>query len=148
MVLNGLNDKVFEIELHFRGEKQVLAYLFSANVHLQNAPVITNSEIVPIMQSSTYIVQKNCHSFQKNISSAGVWKKNFFNYFRTWSKGSSELFWSNLSFEHRCHCRKLFTFSPSPELLGQFRPNLAQIILGLRGFKFVQIKDHALFQGR
>lgn len=72
MVLNGLNDKVFEIELHFRGEKQVLAYLFSANVHLQNAPVITNSEIVPIMQSSTYIVQKNCHSFQKNISSAGV----------------------------------------------------------------------------
>lgn len=60
----------FEIELHFRGEKQVLAYLFSANVHLQNARVITNS--VPIIQSSTYIVQKICHSFQKNISSAGV----------------------------------------------------------------------------
>ena len=43
---------------------------------------------------------------------------------------------------------KLFTFSTSsPEPLDQFQPNLAQIILGLRGFKFVQMKGNALFQG-
>ena len=35
----------------------------------------------------------------------------------------------------------------SPEPLGQFQPNLAQIIFGWRGFKFVQMKGHALFQG-
>ena len=43
---------------------------------------------------------------------------------------------------------KLFTFSSSsPEWLGQFQPNLAQSILGWRGFKFVQMKGPALFQG-
>ena len=43
---------------------------------------------------------------------------------------------------------KLFTFSSSsPEPLGQFQPNLAQSILGSRGFKFVQMKRPALFQG-
>ena len=43
---------------------------------------------------------------------------------------------------------KLFTFSSSsPEPLGQFQPNLAQSILGWRGFKFVQMKGPALFQG-
>ena len=51
------------------------------------------------------------------------------------------------------HCcrwcrRKLFTFSSSsPEPLGQFQPNLAQSILRWRGFKFVQMKGPALFQG-
>ena len=36
---------------------------------------------------------------------------------------------------------KLFTFSSSsPEPLGQFQPNLAQSILGWRGFKFVHMK--------
>ena len=34
----------------------------------------------------------------------------------------------------------------SPEPLGQFEPNLAQSILGWRGFKFVQMKGHTLFQ--
>ena len=49
----------------------------------------------------------------------------------------------------RCRrCCQLFTFSSSsPEPLGQFQPNLAQSILGWRGFKFVQMKDLALFQG-
>ena len=43
---------------------------------------------------------------------------------------------------------KLFSFlSFSPEPLGQFQPNLAQSILGWRGFKFVQMNGHALFQG-
>ena len=43
---------------------------------------------------------------------------------------------------------KLFTFSfSSPEPLGQFQPNLAQSILGWRGFKFVQMKGHALPKG-
>ena len=43
---------------------------------------------------------------------------------------------------------KLFTFSSSSqEPLGRFQPNLTQNILGWRGFKFVQMKDHALFQG-
>ena len=43
---------------------------------------------------------------------------------------------------------KLFTFSSSsPEPLGQFQPNLAQSILGWRGFKFVQMKGPALFPG-
>ena len=43
---------------------------------------------------------------------------------------------------------KLFTFSSSsPELLGQFQPNLAQSILGWWGFKFVQMKGPALFRG-
>ena len=42
---------------------------------------------------------------------------------------------------------KLFTFSSSsPEPLGQFQPNLAQSILGWRGFKFIQMKGPALFQ--
>ena len=41
---------------------------------------------------------------------------------------------------------KLFTFSTSsPVPLGQFQPNVAQIILEWRGFKFVQMKGHALF---
>ena len=49
---------------------------------------------------------------------------------------------------HRCHCHKLFTFSSSsPEPLGQFQPNLAQSILGWKGFKFVQMKGPALFPG-
>ena len=54
----------------------------------------------------------------------------------------------------RCRCRrrrrcfKLSTFSSSsPEPIGQFQPNLAQSILGCRGFKFIQMKDPALFQG-
>ena len=49
----------------------------------------------------------------------------------------------------RCRrCHKLFTFSSSsPEPLGQFQPNLAQSILVWRGFKFVQTKCSALFQG-
>jgi hypothetical protein len=38
-------------------------------------------------------------------------------------------------------------FTSSPEPLGQFYPDLAQIILGWRGFKFVQMKRNALFQG-
>ena len=47
----------------------------------------------------------------------------------------------------RSHCRKLFTFSSSsPEPLSQFQPNLAQSILGWRGFKFVQMKCPALIQ--
>ena len=46
------------------------------------------------------------------------------------------------------HCHKLFTFpSSSPEPMGQFQPNLAQSILGWRGFKFVYMKGSALFQG-
>ena len=45
------------------------------------------------------------------------------------------------------HCRKLFTFSSFPEPLCQFQPNLAQSILRCRGFKFVQMKGSALFQG-
>ena len=43
---------------------------------------------------------------------------------------------------------KLFTFSTtSQEPLGQFQLNLAQSILGFRGFKFVQMKGQALLQG-
>ena len=37
--------------------------------------------------------------------------------------------------------------SSSPELLGQFQPNLAKSFLGWRGFKFVQMKCFPLFQG-
>ena len=41
---------------------------------------------------------------------------------------------------------KLFTFSSSsPEPLGEFQPNLAQSILGWRGFKFVQMKGPRSF---
>ena len=48
----------------------------------------------------------------------------------------------------RLCCRKLFTFSfSSPEPLGQSQPNLAQNILGWRGFQYVQMKGHILFQG-
>ena len=48
----------------------------------------------------------------------------------------------------RCRCRKLFTFSSSSqEPLGQFQQNLAQSILGWRGFKFVQMKGHTISQG-
>ena len=53
----------------------------------------------------------------------------------------------NLSVVRRCR-RKLFTFSSStPDSLGKFQPNLAQSILGCRGFNFIQIKVHALSQG-
>ena len=37
--------------------------------------------------------------------------------------------------------------SSPPEPLVEFQPNLAQSILGWRGFKFIQMKDPALFQG-
>ena len=59
----------------------------------------------------------------------------------------------NLFVVHRCcphrSCRcKLFTFSSSsPDSLGQFQPNLAQSILGWRGFKIVQMKCQTLFLG-
>ena len=43
---------------------------------------------------------------------------------------------------------KLFLFSTSSqEPLGQFQPKLAQKILGCRGFKFLQMKGPALYQG-
>ena len=48
----------------------------------------------------------------------------------------------------RHRCCKLFTFSSTtPEPLGQFQSNLAQLIFGWRGFKFIQMKGPALFQG-
>ena len=40
-----------------------------------------------------------------------------------------------------------FEQSSTPESLSQFQPNLAQSILGWRGFKFFQMKGFALFQG-
>ena len=49
----------------------------------------------------------------------------------------------NLSVVRRClqnHCC-------SPEPLSQFQANLAQSIIGWRGFKFVQMKGPALFKG-
>ena len=48
---------------------------------------------------------------------------------------------------HHCCCchRKLLTFSSSPEPLNQFQPNIAQSILRLRGFKFVQMKGPTHF---
>ena len=51
------------------------------------------------------------------------------------------------SCHHRCRC-KLFTFSSSPEPLGQIQPNLVQIILRQRGFKFVQMKDLTSIKGK
>ena len=43
---------------------------------------------------------------------------------------------------------KLFTFSSSsPESPDQFYPNLAQSIPGWKGFKFVQMKGHAVTKG-
>ena len=62
-------------------------------------------------------------------------------------KGASELFCSQ--FVRRCcRRRKLFTFSSfSPEPLGQFKPNIAQSILGWSRFKFIQTKGPALFHG-
>ena len=38
--------------------------------------------------------------------------------------------------------------SSSPELQGQFQPNLTQCILGWRVFKFLQMKGHAFFEGK
>ena len=45
------------------------------------------------------------------------------------------------------HCCKLFTFSSSPEPLGQFQPNLAQSIIGWKVYKFISMKGHTFFQG-
>ena len=63
----------------------------------------------------------------------------------------------NLSIVRRCRrcrhrwrwrCRKLFTFSSSsPKMLGLLQPNVAQYIPGWRGFKSVQTKGSAFFQG-
>ena len=54
----------------------------------------------------------------------------------------------NLSVVRRRRCRrKLFTFS-SPKPLDLFQPNWhKERIIGCRGFKFVQMKGPALFQG-
>ena len=41
----------------------------------------------------------------------------------------------------------MFLKSSYSEQLGQFQPNLAHSILGWMGFKFVQVKGPALFQG-
>ena len=70
----------------------------------------------------------------------------------TFSKGNSSLYkWRGPPFSKG---RLLPNFkntlmelkeSSSPEPLGQFQPNLAQSILGWRGFNFVQIKGPALF---
>ena len=43
-------------------------------------------------------------------------------------------------------CQENFRLSSSPEPVCQFQPNLAQNILGGRGFKFFQMKGPALFQ--
>lgn len=45
----------------------------------------------------------------------------------------------------RC-CRKLSDFFPFPKPLGQFQEHLAQSITVWRGFKFVQMKIHAIFK--
>ena len=69
---------------------------------------------------------------------------------KSWAESSSELFWSPVvrRLSVRPSVCKLFTFSSSfPEPLSQFQPNLAESILGSRGFKFVQMKGPALFQG-
>ena len=66
----------------------------------------------------------------------------------TWAESSSELFWS--PFVVVClSVSKLFLFSTSSqEQLGQFQPNLAQSILGWKGFKFVQMKGPTFSKGR
>ena len=95
-------------------------------------------------------------SIISQFSKAPSWGVN--GSYLTWAESSSELFWSPVVRRLSVHpsvrpsvclsvC-KLFTFSSSsPEPLGQFQPNLAQSILGWRGFKFVQMKGRALFQG-
>ena len=55
----------------------------------------------------------------------------------------------NVSVVRRGHCcwRKLFTFSSSsPGPLSKFKPNLAQNILGWRGYKFCQIEDYFILK--
>ena len=47
---------------------------------------------------------------------------------------------------HRRRCKLFTILSSSKKPLGQFQPNLAQRILRWRGFKFVKMKGHALFQ--
>ena len=62
---------------------------------------------------------------------------------------SWKLKWAFLiTFVHCPSVCKIFTFSSSSqEPLVQFQPNLAQSILGWRGFKFVQMKGRAFFHG-
>ena len=75
--------------------------------------------------------------------------KNYYSYIICQKPDEDQVSFSdhNLFVVHRRCCRKLFTFSSSsPEPLGQFQPNMAQSILGLRGFKFVQMKGHSLLQ--
>ena len=43
-------------------------------------------------------------------------------------------------------CKLILFSTSSQEPLVQFQPNLAQIIIGKRGFKFVQLKSSVLFQ--
>ena len=50
----------------------------------------------------------------------------------------------NLSVVHHHCCRPCKLFNFFSRTLGQFQPNLAQSIFE---FKFIQMKDHALFQG-
>ena len=88
--------------------------------------------------------------FLISLSKTPVWSHSFFS--SPESKAQVSFSDQNLSVvRRRCRCRrcrKLFTFSSSSqEPLGQFQPNLAQSILGWRGFKFVQMKGHTLSQG-
>ena len=81
------------------------------------------------------------------------------NFNKTWhkaslGKGDSSLFkWRTPPFPKVRYLRNSentltkFKKSSSPEPLAQFQPNLAQSILVWRGYKFVQMKSNALFQG-
>ena len=107
-----------------------------------------------IMMSTCQIMTSTCHI--SIILLLSVWQKlgkNLFLAHLSWKLKAQVSFSDHLSSVvcpsvRPCVC-KLFLFSTSsPEQQGQFQPNLAQSILGWKRFKFVQMKGHALFQGK
>ena len=60
---------------------------------------------------------------------------------------SSPVLKGQLSFVHGPFVCKFFIFSSSPLPLGQFQPNLSQIIFWVMGSQIALLKGHALFQG-
>ena len=80
--------------------------------------------------------------FQPNLAQNILWWRGF----KFVQMKGPALFKGEIIREQRKYIDKIKK-SSSPEPLGQFQPNLAQSILGWRGFKFVQMKGPALFQG-
>ena len=99
------------------------------------------------------VVPRSCDDFKSTIGGERLLVSGNKTFLANWADSSKELFWSPV-------IRSLYV-STSDRLsvncshlhlnihyqVSKSQPNLAQSISGWRRFKFLQIKDHANFQG-